>query len=137
MKITFIGYKESSVNIFGGLGKALRKKISGLEITERFAPFIEDLPEIAQEATENSDFIFVFALTGEKKNIPFIEEKLIDVELKTKTRILKAMREDEMSREESEFLEEKDNLVDEFTDLIINILFNEKGFAPQDPDFGL
>jgi riboflavin synthase len=137
MKITFIGYKESSVNIFEELGKALRTKISGLEITERFSPFIEDLPKLAQEAAEDSDFIFVFALTGEKQNIPFIEEKLIDVELKTKTRILKVIRQDEMSSEEAEFLEEKDNLIDEFTDLIINILFNEKGFSPKDPDFGL
>jgi len=137
MKITFIGYKDSPVNIFDGLAAALRKKISGVEIEQRFAPFLEDLPKLAQESAEESDFMFVFALAPDEKEIPVIEEKLIDVELKTKTRMLKAIREDSMPADEEEFLAEKDALVDEFTELIIGILFNEKKFRPEDREFGL
>ena len=61
MKISFIGYKENSINFFTELAKSLSKRISGLELDERFVPFAEDLPIVALEASEESDFIFVFA----------------------------------------------------------------------------
>ena len=137
MKITFIGYKDSSVDIFPTLGKALKKKISGLELDVRFAPFAEDLPELAREASEESDFIFVFALLSNKANVEMIEEKLIDVEIETKTRILKAVKEDDMSSEEEDYIMEKENIVEKYLELILGILFNEKSFSPKDRDFGL
>lgn len=126
MKLTFIGCKESQIDIFTDLSKNLKKRISGVEIEKRFAPFPEDLPELASESADDSDFIFVFAIIPEKNKIGLVEEKLIDVELKTKTRILKAIREDELSSEEEDFFMEKENLVEEFTQLIIDVLFNEK-----------
>jgi riboflavin synthase len=137
MKLTFIGCKESQIDIFTDLSKNLKKRISGVEIEKRFAPFPEDLPELARESAEESDFIFVFAIIPEKDKISLVEEKLIDVELETKTRILKAIREDDLSSEEEEFFMEKENLVEEFTQLIIDVLFNEQKFAPKDKDFGL
>ena len=94
MKISIIGYKESSVNIFASLAKELSKKISGLELEERFVPELEDIPEIALECTTESDFVVVFALSEEKELVEQIKEKLIDVELKTKVRILKEIRDD-------------------------------------------
>jgi riboflavin synthase len=138
MKVTLIWFKESPVDIFPELMSVLKKRISGFESDVRFAPFVEDLPELAQEASEDSDFIFVFALVSENRNIGLVEEKLIDVEIETKTRILKVIREDDMSSaDRDEFAEEKEQLVDEFAELIVNILFNENKFAPQEPDFDL
>ena len=138
MKISFIGNKESSVNIFPGLAKELSKKISGLELEERFAPELEDIPELALESTKESDFVVVFALTEEKNVIDQVKEKLIDVELKTKVRILKEIGDDSFSSlEEEDYLEEKDKLIGELSQKIVNILFNENAFEPEDKDFGL
>jgi riboflavin synthase len=137
MKLTFIGYKDTPVDIFPEIEKRLKKNISGVEIETRFVPFVEDLPEIARESAQDSNFIFVFALLPDKSNIFFIEEKLIDVEIETKTRILKVIMEDDLSNVEEDFLEEKDKLIEDFTQTIIDILFNEKKFAPKDRDFGL
>ncbi|MBT4870400.1 MAG: hypothetical protein HON47_02410 [Candidatus Diapherotrites archaeon] len=138
MKISIIGYKESSVNIFASLAKELSKKISGLELEERFVPELEDIPEIALECTTESDFVVVFALSEEKELVEQIKEKLIDVELKTKVRILKEIRDDSFSSlEEEYYLEEKDKLVEELSQKIVDILFNENAFEPEDKEFGL
>ena len=138
MKISFVGYKGSSINIFPDLAKELSKRISGLELEERFAPELEDIPELALECAGESDFIIVFAITDEKKLIEPIKEKLIDVELKTKVRILKSVEEDSFSSlDEEDYLEEKDNLVKELSQKVLDILFNENAFEPEDKDFGL
>jgi hypothetical protein len=138
MKISFIGNKECSVNIFPGLAKELSKKISGLELEERFAPELEDIPELALESTKESDFVVVFALTEEKNVIDQVKEKLIDVELKTNVRILKEIKDDSFSSlSEEDYLEEKDKLIEELSQKIVDILFNENAFEPEDKDFGL
>ncbi|MDD3083443.1 MAG: hypothetical protein PHP82_00280 [Candidatus ainarchaeum sp.] len=137
MKISFVGCKEDSINIFKDVAEKLSKKVSGLELNERFVPFLEDLPIVALEETEESDFIFVFVSTNEDQK-SFILEKLVDVELKTGIRILKAIEIDDFSDlGEEEFFEQKDLLVEKYVDLIVNILFNEVEFEPEDKDFGL
>jgi len=138
MKITLLGYTDNSVNIFPALAKVLAKKISGLELEERYVPFAEDLPIVAFEASEESDFIFVFALLDDEAMADFIKKKLIDVEIASETRILKIVDSDEFSgMSEEEYLEKKDQLVIEFSDLIVKILFNEESFVAKDKDFSL
>jgi hypothetical protein len=138
MRISFIGYKENPINFFKELAADLSKKVSGLELNERFVPEIEDLPIVALEETEGSEFIFVFAVTENDNERLMIEEKLVDVELETKTRILKAVEKDDYSDlDEAQFDEEKDNLVDHYSDIIIGILFNEISFEPEEKDFSI
>jgi hypothetical protein len=138
MKIAFVGLKENSINFFPELSKALSKRISGLELEERFAPFPEDLPIIAKEVAEDADFIFVYAMIEDESLIDMLKEKLIDVEISTKTRILKAVDADEVSGlDEEEYYAKKEELVIHYADLIVRILFNEEEFEPKDKDFAL
>jgi riboflavin synthase len=138
MKISFIAPKENPVSIFKELAGELSNKISGLELKERFVPSIEDLPIVAMEEVEEADFIFVFAIVEDENERQFLEDKLVDVELGSKTRILKAIEEDNFSDlEEEDYLEEKDSLVDKYSNEIISILFNEEEFEPQDKDFSI
>jgi hypothetical protein len=137
MKISFVGFKDNPVSIFSELAEGLSKKISGLELSERFVPFLEDLPIVALEEANESDFIFVFAVVEENKK-DFLLDKLIDVEVKTETRILKAIEFDEFSDlEEEEFFEQKELLVEKYVDIIVGILFNELEFEPKEKEFGL
>ncbi|MFA5763275.1 MAG: hypothetical protein WC915_00510 [archaeon] len=138
MRISFIGYKENPINFFKELAADLSKKVSGLELNERFVPSLEDLPFVALEETEDSEFIFVFAVTTNDAERLLIEEKLVDVELSSRTRILKAIELDDYSDlDESQYLEEKANLVDHYSDIIIGILFNEISFEPEEKDFSI
>lgn len=136
MKICFLGYKDNSINIFKDLGKALSKKISGLDIEQRFVPLAEDIPIVAMELADEADFIFVYALLDDEEMAVFLKKKLIDVELATKTRILKVVEEDSFSGiDEEAYLEKKENLVEEYAKLIVDILFNEQSFEPKEKDF--
>ncbi len=138
MKISLITWKENPFSIFKDLSMSLSKRISGLELEQRFVPFLEDLPIVAQECSEDSDFIFVFALVEDNQDGKLIKEKLIDVELNSKVRILKALEEDSLSGlDEEDFIEAKIELVEKYSDIIVSILFNENSFEPQEKDFGL
>jgi len=136
MRITFIGYKENSINFFSELGKILSAKISGVELEERFVPFVEDLPIVAAEASADSDFIFVYALVDEEEQVSVIKQKLIDIELASKTRILKIVENDSFSGiGEDDILDKKTELSREYAQLIVDILFNEHAFTPKEKDF--
>ena len=138
MKISFIGCKESEASIFKELAKALSKRISGLELAERFVPEVADLPFVAMECAKESDFVFVFAFAESAEQAAYVRDKLIDVEIATETRILKAVVEDEVSgTDEDSYNEAKDELVKKYADLIVNILFNESEFEPKDRDFSI
>jgi hypothetical protein len=138
MKISFIGYKENSINFFKELALDLSKKVSGLELSERFVPEIDEIPIVALEETAESDFVFVFVITDDEELKLLIENKLVDVELQSKTRILKAIEKDDFSGlEEAEYNEEKDSLVEHYSDIIIGILFNEISFEPKEKDFSI
>jgi riboflavin synthase len=116
----------------------LSKRISGLELEQRFVPFLEDFPIVAQECSEDCDFVFAFALVEEDEDTKLIKEKLIDVELKSSVRIFKAIEEDSFSGlDEEDFLESKNELVEKYCDVIVSILFNERAFEPEEKDFGL
>jgi|GEM_PF-1070817 len=138
MRIALIAWRNNPVDIFKSLSLQLSKRISGLELEMRFVPFLEDFPIVANECAEECDFIFTFALVEAGESISFIKEKLINVELKTGTRILKALDEDTISGlDESEYLDAKEEMIKSYADLIVNILFNETAFAPEEKDFGL
>lgn len=136
MKITFIGFKDNSIHFFKELAENLSKKISNLVLEERFVPFIEDIPLMAYETSKESDFIFIFVTTDDKDEQNLIISKLIDVELNSKTRILKAISEN-ISLSEENYFEEKLELSEKYSDLIVSILFNEVEFEPKEKDFSI
>ncbi len=136
MRITFIGCKDNSINFFAELGKLLSAKISGVELEERFVPFAEDLPIVAAEASEDSDFIFVFGLVEDEEQVHMLKQKLIDVEVASKTRILKIVEADSFwGLGEDELLDKKTELSREYAQLIVDILFNEHAFTPKEKKF--
>jgi hypothetical protein len=137
MNISFVSTKGTPVNIFSDLAKALSKRISGLELEQRFVPFPEDLPGVALECAKNSDFVFVFALLEDEETVRFVKEKLVEVELLSRTRILKAVEVDDFSgTKEEDFAAKKEELVEKYVDLVVAVLFNESEFEPKDPKFG-
>jgi len=133
MKISLISTKDTAVRIFPDLGKALSKNISGLELEERFVPTPLDLPFVALECAKESNFLIVFALVEDDDEADFIKKKLIDVEIASGTRILKAVESDTLSGLTGyKFDEEKAGIVSELSKIAISILFKERDFEPTD-----
>jgi riboflavin synthase len=107
-------------------------------LEKHFVPFPEDLPEMARECAEESDFVFVFGFADDEEQAKMLREKLIDVEIATETKILKSVITDEFSDlDEEEYLEQKNELVKKYSELIVGILFNEERFEPEDRDFSI
>ena len=135
MKISLIGWKDNSVNIFPQLVKSLSKKISGLEVSIRFVPFFEDIPAVCMEEASSSNFLIAFALLGEEEEVKFLKKKLVDVELLTKTRVLKWVEEDSFNgNKNDDLIDEKEELVEEISKTVVSILFKESDFVPQEKD---
>ncbi len=133
MKISLIGCKDNSINIFPALVKSLSKKISGLEVSVRFVPFFEDVPAVCMEESSSSDFLVTFALLEDEEEVKFLKKKLVDVELLTKTRILKWVTEDSFSGNKTDkLIDEKEELTEEVSKTIVSILFKESDFVPQE-----
>jgi hypothetical protein len=133
MKISLIGCRDNSVNIFPELIKSLSKKISGVEVSVRFVPFFEDIPAVCIEESSSSDFLVVFAMVEDGGEVKFLKKKLIDVELLTKTRILKWVEEDSLAgTKNDDYFDKKALLVDELSKTIISILFKESDFIPKE-----
>ena len=132
MKISLVGCRDNSVNIFPELIKLLSTKISGLEVSVRFVPFFEDVPGICIEESTSSDFIVAFALLEDEEEIKFLKKKLVDVELLTKTRILKWVTEDSLSgKKVDELTDDTQELTQEISKTVISILFKESDFIPK------
>lgn len=136
MKISLIGCRDNSVNIFPALIKSLSKKISGLETSIRFVPFFEDVPAVCMEEASSSNFVIAFALLGDEEEIKFLKKKLVDVELLTKTRILKWVEEDSLTGKKTDALvDEEAELVEEISKTVLGILFKESDFIPKESEY--
>lgn len=134
MKITFLTDSESRVNVFPALVESLREEIADLEAVEEFVPKKEDLPQRALELVEETDLLFVLTLYSEEnKRIQMVLEKLIDVEIKTGIKIIKAFEESEVFELESteEIELEKSALVEKWSSFLLNYLFNPDSFEPK------
>ena len=137
MRISFIGCRENTINFFREMAEILSEKVSGLELEERFVPFIEDIPVVALEEAKESDFVFVYAIVGDKDNKKMLIEKLIDIEIQSGTRILKAIEDDSYSGMEiDDFNDAKKELAGNYSSIIISVLFNEEDFEPKERDLG-
>ena len=117
-------FREKLKGFIDFIPKSLSKKISGLEVSVRFVPFFEDIPIVCVEEASSSDFLVVFALLDEKSEIDFLKDKLVDVELLTKTRILKWVEEDSFSSKlTQDYFDQRDALVEDLSGTILSILF--------------
>lgn len=134
MKISFLSDAESKVNVFPELAAKLREEIADIETEEFFVPAKEDLPRKALELSSDASLLVVLSLYPEKTpRVEMLLEKLIDVELKTGTAIVKAFEESEVfdleSDEEIEL--EKEALAEKWASYITKLLFHPDEFVPK------
>jgi len=134
MKITFLSDAESKVNVFPSIAAKLREEIADIETEEFFVPVKEDLPRKALELSSDASLLVVLSLYPERTpRVEMLLEKLIDVELKTGTAMVKAFEESEVfdleSDEEIEL--EKEALAEKWGSYIIKLLFHPDEFVPK------
>jgi len=135
VKIALLSESKTGINIFSKLREKLSAKIADAEIEEHFVPSPEDLPLKAKELTESNAIVFVFSLYPEKdSSVEMLVEKLVDIELETGKKIVKAIEQSEIEdiSTEEQLDEERDRLAEKWADTIVKILFSPKDFAPNE-----
>jgi len=125
MRIALISDNDS-INILQLMQERLALEIADLTIDLFIVPLKNDLPFKAAELTEAFDLIFVFtSFEKESFELSVILQKLIDIELKTGTKIIKAFQ--EILVEEIEDIEsEKKRLADKWAELLLTYISSEE-----------
>jgi len=134
MKIALVSDSESGVNIFPLLRERLSQEIADVKLEEAFVPTKLDIPHKVLELTQTSDLIFVFCLYSEKDfQVQILLDKLVEIEIKTGTKILKAVEQSEIEElaDVEEIEAETQALAEKWASFILNYLYNPEKFIPK------
>lgn len=134
MHIFLVSDSKTGINFFPELEAFLKGKIADAEVDSVFVPFPEDIPAAVHAIEGEAGMVFVFVLYEELDfKIQALLNKLIEIELRSRTLIVKAIEEKEFDSLDPYRLEqEKRALAEKWGELIINRLFNPGSFVPKD-----
>ena len=134
MHIFLVSDSKTGINFFPELEALLREKIADLEIDTAFVPFPEDVPAAVSDILEEADLVFVFVLYEELDfKIQALLNKLIELEMRGKTKIVKVVEESELPQMDSMRLrEEKAKLAEKWSGFLMDYLFKPDAFAPKE-----
>ncbi len=134
MRVFLVSDSKTGINFFPQLEELLHKKIVDLQAETIFVPFPEDIPARVSAVAAEADLIFVFVLYEEKDfKIELLLSKLIDLEMKTKAKIVKVIEESEVQDlNELQLEEEKEKLAAKWGEFIVNFLFKPGSFSPKE-----
>ena len=112
MHIFLVSDSKTGINFFPELEQKLSEQIADLELDAIFVPFPEDIPAAVHAIEGEADFVFVFVLYDELDfKIQALLNKLIEIEMRGRVRIVKVIEEKEFGNLNEERLEaEKENL---------------------------
>ena len=138
MRIALLSESHCGIKIFPPLREKLLAQIADAEIEEHFVSSLEDLPLKAKELAKSNELVFVFSLYAEdeKSKADMVVQKLVDIEVATGKKIVKAIEESELEdiNTTGQFEEERDRLVEKWANLIVKMLFKPEEFAPQEEE---
>lgn len=134
MRIFLVSDSKTGINFFPQLEGLLRARIADAEIEQVFVPFPEDVPAAVNNILEEADLVFVFVLYEELDyKVKMLTEKLVDIDMKSETKIVKAVEETWIDTVEPMLMEqEKEKLAEKWADFIVDRLFKPDSFKPKE-----
>jgi len=134
MHIFFVSDSKTGINFFPELEGLLRAKIADLEVDTVFVPFPEDVPAAVNDILEEADLVFVFVLYEELDfKIQALLNKLIETEMRDRTKIVKVVEESELPElGKLRLREEKAKLAKKWSAFLLDYLFKPNAFAPKE-----
>ncbi len=134
MHIFLVSDSKTGINFSPKLEEFLRRKIADLELETVFVPFPEDIPGAVSNVLKEADLVFVFVLFEEMDyKIQALLNKLIDLEMKDETKIVKVIEESEIeSMDEMRLNSEKERLAEKWSKFILDYLFKPGSSKPKE-----
>ena len=132
MRLFLVSDSKTGVNFFPQLVELLGKKVADLRTETIFVPFPEDIPARVAAVAKEADLIFVFVLYEEKDfKIEALLNKLIDIETRTKAKIVKVIEESDVDgMNELQLEKEREVLAEKWGQFILDYVFNPARFKP-------
>ncbi len=134
MHIFLVSDSKTGINFFPELEGLLRNKIADLDVDTVFVPFPEDVPAAVNDILEEADLVFVFVLYEELDfKIQALLNKLIETEMRDRTKIVKVVEESELPElGKLRLREEKGKLAKKWSSFLLDYLFKPEAFAPKE-----
>ena len=134
MKVFLVSESGTGINFFPELEALLARRIAGLDCRSIFVPFPEDIPAAVKQVVSEADLIFVFVLYDELDfRIKALLDKLIELDMSSKAKIVKVIEESEFEGLDRARLErEKQKLAGKWSSFIVDLLFNPDSFRPKE-----
>jgi len=133
MRLLLVSDGQTGIDFFPELLEFLQKKVVGLDIESAFVPFPEDIPAKVASLAGRFDLIFVFALYLKPDfRIQALLSKLVDIEIRKKVKIIKAIvQSDAGDLGEEQLQKEKQRLAEEWSDFIAGFIKDPDSFRPK------
>lgn len=134
MHVFLVSDSKTGINFFPKLEAFLKRKIADLELDTVFVPFPEDIPGAVSNVLREADLVFVFVLFEEMDyKIQALLNKLIDLEMKDETKIVKVIEESELgTMDEMQLEREKEALAEKWSKFILDYLFKPGSSKPKE-----
>ena len=133
MHIFLVSDSKTRINFFPKLEEFLKRKIADSELETVFVPFPEDIPGAVSNVLKEADLVFVFVLYDEMDyKIQALLNKLIDLEMKDETKIVKVIEESEIGSMDDMRLEsERQRLAEKWGKFLLDYLFKPGSSKPK------
>jgi len=133
MRLLLVSDGRTGIDFFPELSELLGQRVAGLDIESAFVPFPEDIPAKVASVAGRFDLIFVFALYLKPDfRIQALLSKLVDIEIRKKVKIIKAIMQSDAGDLGGEQLQkEKERLAEEWSDFIAGFIQNPDSFKPK------
>ena len=134
MHVFLVSDSKTGINFFPKLEEFLKGKIADLELETVFLPFPEDIPGAVSNVLKEADLVFVFVLFEEMDyKIQALLNKLIDLEMKGETKIVKVIEESEIaSMDEMRLESERQRLAEKWSKFLLDYLFKPGSSKPKE-----
>ncbi|HLD58894.1 MAG TPA: hypothetical protein VI977_04630 [archaeon] len=132
MKICLVSDSKTRINFFPELSDLLAEKIADIETESFFVPFPEDIPAKAKESIdEGAETVFVFSSIKDSSKAHMLLSKLIDVEIQTGKKIVKAIEKKgfDMKPEAKQGAAQK--LAEKWAEFLIDYFYKPELFEPK------
>ena len=134
MKVHFVTTKEQGIDFFPELIALLQEEFPEMVAETYYVPKPLDLPLQAKQCADKADLVVVSYLHDEgNKRVEFILRKLVEIELETGTKIIKAFDKSDVDEllTDADRAAEKEKEAKKWSEFITNVILYPEKFSPE------
>ena len=134
MKVHFVTSKEQEIDFFPELIALLQQEFPEMQPETYYVPTVLDIPLQAKQCADKADLVVVsFLYDKDNKRIEFVLRKLVEIELETGTKVIKAFEESDIEEllTDVDRAKERDAKAAKWSEFITNVILYPEKFSPE------